>query len=499
MRSRQMVRNLLDSPIYTCVMALLILFSVFAWDVTEGWFSVEADPYVEGIMTVIFIVFVLEILLMIYSTTRWWRDFSIWLFIVATAMMAFEIPWLQSALFGASTGAGALANLRLIKVFRVLARLGRLLRILKSFVLSNLQSFLSRIFRGNTDADDRLAGQTIKKKNVDESRKKSYDALERATTYAVVAIFTVMYIIATLFLSSIQRDTTADFTFETYTADPIKYAVALPLFGNTQPNVLYLSIADEIYVDRGSEMAKYRDEETIVLEAPNGSMRLDISDFVKSNSKRNAILTLVFIISISYLVIIFNWLISRFALRLSGALNTLAQALEERDAYTRKHSKNVSKYAMIVAQHLNLSKQEKKIVRIAAELHDIGKIGVPQEVLGKPGKLTDEEYAIIKRHTEQGAKILHHLVDFDAVILAACHHHEKFDGTGYPQGLEGKQIPRMARILAVCDVWDALTTDRPYRKAMETAEAKKILVNGKGTDFDPDYVDAFIASGITNQ
>jgi putative nucleotidyltransferase with HDIG domain len=496
MRLQHTIRKILDSPLYVGVMTLLILFSVFAWDVAGGWLPVEADSIVEGILTVIFVVFILEILLMIFTTVHWWRNFTIWLFIVATAMMAFEIPWLKSALFGVSSGAGALANLRLVKVFRVLARLGRLLRIINSFVLSNLQAFVSKLVRGNSDPEDRAAGGSVKRKIVDESRKQSYDALERATTFAVVAIFSAMYVIATLFLSSIERDDSADRAFETLTANPGQHNDALPFFVATHPEVLFLSIEGEYYVDRRDVANTYRDGEVAILDNANGTIWLDVHDTVLAGARRSAVLTMVFIISISYLVIIFNWLISRFALRLSGALNTLAQALEERDAYTRMHSKNVSNYAVKVARKLNLSKQEQKVIRIAAELHDIGKIGVPQEVLGKPGKLTDEEYKIIKRHTEQGANILHHLVDFEAVILAACHHHEKYDGTGYPQGLEAKRIPKMARILAVCDVWDALTTDRPYRKAMAPATAKKHLVDGKGSEFDPDIVDAFVEAVV---
>ena len=147
---------------------------------------------------------------------------------------------------------------------------------------------------------------------------------------------------------------------------------------------------------------------------------------------------------------------------------------------------------------MHLSKQDQLVIRIAGELHDIGMIGVPQDILGKSEKLSLGEHDLVKRHTDEGASILHHLIDFDAVIQAARYHHEQYDGSGYPEGRLGVAIPRTARLIAICDVWDALTTDRPYRAAFERDEAKEILMKGSGTQFDPEILKAFVAA-IVNE
>lgn len=491
---KQSIREVLDSPADLVVMTLLVLFSVFAWDVSRGWLSARVDVIIEGIMTGLFVVFVIEIILMIYVTPRWWREFSIWLFVFATAMMAFEIPWIQSSIFGASTNIGALASLRLIKVFRTLARLGRLLRIIKSLVLSDLRTFISRLVRRNVDAESMRISEEARRSIKAETGKKSYETLEKATTFAVVAIFAIMYITATLLVSSIQRDTSIDRAYEKIVSNPVLYGDAIPLLISNTPDIVYLSVNEEVFVDRRDDVSMYRGDEVAKLESANGAMWIDTREFERNRARREALLTFVFIAAISSLIVVFNWLISRFAVRLSGALNTLARSVEERDAYTKMHSKNVANYAEQVARQLNLSKQDQLITTIAGELHDIGMIGVPQDILGKPASLSSGEYEIIKRHTEEGASILHHLVDFEAVIHAARFHHEKYDGSGYPNGLKGPQIPRTARILAVCDTWDALTTDRPYRRAYETSKAREILLERSGSDFDPEIVRAFVAT-----
>lgn len=492
------IANIVDSSPYTFILALLVLFSVFAWDIAAGWLSAKADAVVEYIITGVFFAFTLELLLMVYSKVRWWRNPSFWIYLVATAMMIFDIPWINTALFGSVAGVSSLANLRLLKVFRILARLGRLLRIIKSLVLSNFRSLLSSLLNRQTDGESSLSAQIARKKIADASRNKSYDSLERATTYAVVAIFSMIYIAATFFLSSLDRDNSLDKEFETIASAPSEYNGAAPLLIANNPEIVYLTIAGETHVDKRALADHLRETEVAKYVIRGNALWTDIRPFTKSRARWNVALTLILVVSIAYLLMVFNWLISRFSLELSGALKTLAQALEERDAYTRMHSQNVSKYAVRVAKKMNLSKQEQKIIAIAGELHDIGKIGVPQDVLGKPGKLSNEEYAVMKRHTNQGANILNHLVDFEAVILAACHHHEKYSGGGYPDGLTGAEIPKMARILAVCDVWDALTTDRPYRTAMDLDKAKDIILTGKGVEFDPDVVNAFLESGLVD-
>ena len=285
---------------------MLVLFSVFAWDIARGWLPAGVDRIIENAMTVLFGVFILEILLMIYSTPQWWREFSIWLFVFATAMMAFEIPWIESKLFTSTTSIGALSSLRLIKVFRTLARLGRLLRIIKSLVLSDLRSFISRLVRRNFDAESHQKSEVARRTIRTEARKKSYDVLERATTFAVVTIFTVMYISATLLVSSIGRDTSVDDAFKTVAADPARYQTGLPLLIDNYPEIVFLSIEGDIYVDRRDDVRNYREKEISVVEYGDDEMWIDARVFEQRSARREAVLTLAFIVAISYLIVVFN-------------------------------------------------------------------------------------------------------------------------------------------------------------------------------------------------
>ena len=193
----------------------------------------------------------------------------------------------------------------------------------------------------------------------------------------------------------------------------------------------------------------------------------------------------------SFMNLFISWVIRKYGVEFSGVLKTLAHALDERDPYTREHSRHVAQYGRKLAEAMGMSKKEQEVVHLAGELHDVGKIGVPEAVLHKDGPLDDEEYSIMKKHPVQGIEILNSIVNMDQVILAAYYHHEKYNGKGYPEGLEKDRIPRIARILSVCDVWDALTTDRPYRKAMEFEKAKSILIKMRGEDLPPLEVDAF--------
>lgn len=150
-----------------------------------------------------------------------------------------------------------------------------------------------------------------------------------------------------------------------------------------------------------------------------------------------------------------------------GSIRMLAAAIDEKDPYTRGHSGRVAKYASIIGEALGLDAQELDRLRVSALLHDVGKIGVDDRVLKKPGKLTDEEFGLMKQHTIKGANIMRPVAQLNDVLPGIELHHERMDGGGYPYGLTGEQIPTMARIIAVADTLDAITTNRPYQSAMD--------------------------------
>jgi putative nucleotidyltransferase with HDIG domain len=174
-----------------------------------------------------------------------------------------------------------------------------------------------------------------------------------------------------------------------------------------------------------------------------------------------------------------------------ATIKTLALAVDAKDRYTHQHIIRVQRYAVALAEELGLEGDELQGVKTGALLHDIGKLGVPEYVLVKPGSLTDEEFAMIKKHPEIGAAILEP-VEFPWPVLPSVkYHHERWDGSGYPEGLKGEEIPFTARIMAVADVYDAITSDRSYRGARTHAQALKIIVDGSGKLFDATVVDAF--------
>jgi putative nucleotidyltransferase with HDIG domain len=175
-----------------------------------------------------------------------------------------------------------------------------------------------------------------------------------------------------------------------------------------------------------------------------------------------------------------------------ATIKSLALAVDAKDRYTHQHIIRVQRYAVAIAEELGIDGDELQGVRTGALLHDIGKLGVPEHVLVKPGSLTPEEYDMIKRHPEIGASILEP-VEFPWPVLPSVrHHHERMDGSGYPDGLKGKEIHLTARILAVADVYDAVTSTRSYREARSHPEALKIILDGRGQLFDEDVVDAFV-------
>lgn len=173
-------------------------------------------------------------------------------------------------------------------------------------------------------------------------------------------------------------------------------------------------------------------------------------------------------------------------------LRAMSQTIEVRDPYTRGHSDRVARLAGDLAENIGLSSVECQHIVLSGILHDIGKIGVPDNVLLKPGRLTQEETAIIQHHPEIGCRILKSLAKLSFTLPGVLHHHERWDGKGYPHGLKGEEIPLMARILAVADAFDAMSTSRPYRVAMPLEKTVEVLRDGAGTYWDPDLIPPFL-------
>lgn len=176
------------------------------------------------------------------------------------------------------------------------------------------------------------------------------------------------------------------------------------------------------------------------------------------------------------------------------AIIRLSRAAEYRDPETGAHILRMSHYTRLIAQNLGLTEAEQELLLDAAPMHDIGKVGTPDHILLKPGRLTDEELVIMRQHAEIGYEILKDSVSplLRTAALVAWTHHEKFDGSGYPRGLAGENIPLYGRIVAVADVFDALTSARPYKLAWEVDRALDFLREGRGSHFDPACVDAFL-------
>ncbi len=174
-----------------------------------------------------------------------------------------------------------------------------------------------------------------------------------------------------------------------------------------------------------------------------------------------------------------------------GTLQALSAAVDEKDSYTARHSLGVTGWAHYIGVTAGLSVDDLAILERAGLLHDIGKIGVPEPVLLKPGSLTDAEFDLIREHPGAGARILEAIPFLEPVVPVVRYHHERWDGSGYPDGLRGEAIPYLARILAVADAFDAMTTDRPYRKAMNAEEARCEIGACAGTQFDPDIARIF--------
>jgi putative nucleotidyltransferase with HDIG domain len=175
-----------------------------------------------------------------------------------------------------------------------------------------------------------------------------------------------------------------------------------------------------------------------------------------------------------------------------SAIDSLVRTMEERDPYTAGHSLRVRHYALRLAHVLKLDKRERKLLSLAAKLHDIGKVGVPEAILNKPAALTKEEENAVRQHPTIGERILTPIIRQSEVLAAIRSHHERIDGNGYPDGLCGDEIPRLGRLIAIPDCFDALTTSRAYRKPMPLSQAMAIIAADAGTHFDAEFVRPFL-------
>ncbi|MGI8802372.1 MAG: HD-GYP domain-containing protein [Solirubrobacteraceae bacterium] len=174
-----------------------------------------------------------------------------------------------------------------------------------------------------------------------------------------------------------------------------------------------------------------------------------------------------------------------------ATVRALANAVEARDAYTGKHAERVAAYALRIAAAAGLEMARDREIEFGFLLHDVGKVAVPDAILFKPGKLTAEERLVIEQHPVTGFQIVREIDFLGQARDVIRHHHERFDGTGYPDGLGGEAIPLSARVFAVADVLDALTTDRPYRIKSTIAEGRAMIEEGSGSHFDPEIIAAF--------
>jgi hypothetical protein len=196
-------------------------------------------------------------------------------------------------------------------------------------------------------------------------------------------------------------------------------------------------------------------------------------------------------------LLVARWAVAQFAAQqhaYEATVSALCQAVETKDVYTRGHSERVSRGSVMIAREIGMRAERIEAIRYAGMLHDVGKLGVPTSVLQKNGSLTDDEYAAIQLHPMRGLDIVREIGFLDEALAGIMHHHERIDGRGYPMGLAGDEIPEFARVLAVADAFDAMTSTRSYRGARPVPQAIEELIKWAGRQFDPAFVDAFVTA-----
>jgi len=230
---------------------------------------------------------------------------------------------------------------------------------------------------------------------------------------------------------------------------------------------------------------------SLELQGKDFIKHLDIEcvDFKHSNSERK------FMLSIEDVTESYE-LNDRIEKQYLNMFRSFVKFIDAKDTYTGLHSSSVTDYVQRILEQLEISDEEKQDIIVAANLHDIGKIGVPEYILNKPRKLTDEEFLLMKDHSTIGESLLNEIEGYEHISNFIRHHHEKYDGTGYPDGLKGEEIPLGSRIIAVADAFDAITTDRVYQRKRTVEEALSIMTAVSGKQFDPFLVKVFIESTI---
>ena len=174
-------------------------------------------------------------------------------------------------------------------------------------------------------------------------------------------------------------------------------------------------------------------------------------------------------------------------------VKTLSGAIDAKDTYTNGHSTRVAEYSREIAKRAGFSERQQDDIYMMGLLHDVGKIGIPESIINKPARLTDEEYHVIQNHPAMGARILSNITEFPKLATGARWHHERYDGKGYPDGIAGEEIPVEARIIAIADAYDAMSSRRSYRDVLTQDYVRDELVKGKGTQFDPVFTDIMLA------
>ncbi|MCR5796679.1 MAG: HD-GYP domain-containing protein, partial [Eubacterium sp.] len=176
----------------------------------------------------------------------------------------------------------------------------------------------------------------------------------------------------------------------------------------------------------------------------------------------------------------------------SQTAKALVNAIDAKDRYTHGHSSRVAEYSRRIAEAAGKTREECDVIYYVALLHDVGKIGVPESIINKEGKLTDEEFDVIKQHSTLGAQILQSITEYPYISIGANYHHERYDGKGYPTGLRGEEIPEIARIISVADAYDAMTSQRSYRDVLPQDKVREQLIEGTGTQFDPKFANIML-------